>query len=107
MMITLFLSTLFVLSQSHLCSLNPYQRGGMVSDSELSVRGAIECYNPDVGANGQSTGSWPCYKMTTDDERISNFIGRNARQIMFAQKNLDHYNPNNPGNFTWNLFTFN
>ena len=90
-----------------MCALNPYQRGGIVNGTELNSNGTTQCGNVNVIANGSSNGIEPCYGQYNDDERITNFIGRNANQPMMVYKNLDHYNGSNPGNFTWNLYSYN
>eukprot|EP00486_Rosalina_sp_Unknown_P007667 CAMPEP_0201582200 /NCGR_PEP_ID=MMETSP0190_2-20130828/81723_1 /ASSEMBLY_ACC=CAM_ASM_000263 /TAXON_ID=37353 /ORGANISM="Rosalina sp." /LENGTH=105 /DNA_ID=CAMNT_0048021643 /DNA_START=21 /DNA_END=335 /DNA_ORIENTATION=+ len=88
----------------HMCMMNPYQRGGLVPDETLNTLGADACGNANIYKNGTKNGVPPCYGQSNDDERITNFIGRNAEQPMLVYKNVDHYNKTNPGNFTWNLW---
>eukprot|EP00484_Ammonia_sp_Unknown_P003252 CAMPEP_0197074924 /NCGR_PEP_ID=MMETSP1384-20130603/211350_1 /TAXON_ID=29189 /ORGANISM="Ammonia sp." /LENGTH=175 /DNA_ID=CAMNT_0042513765 /DNA_START=23 /DNA_END=550 /DNA_ORIENTATION=- len=90
-----------------MCLLLPYQRGGLVPDDELNADGAAACNIRNTYENGTNAGSAPCYGRSNDDERIDQFIGRNAEQVMIAQKNKDWFNSANPGNFTFNLWSWN
>mmetsp|Transcript_5779 Transcript_5779/g.9673 ORF Transcript_5779/g.9673 Transcript_5779/m.9673 type:complete len:180 (+) Transcript_5779:48-587(+) len=91
----------------HMCALSPYQRGGIVPDEDLNNVGQAQCGNANVNSTGAPNGIAPCYGQSRDDERITNFIGRGAYQPMVVYKNEQHYNADNPGNFTWNLYEFN
>ena len=62
----------------HMCMLNPYQRGGLVPDDTLNSPTAKDCANANIKSDGTSNGDPPCYSQSNDDERITNFIGRNA-----------------------------
>eukprot|EP01084_Bolivina_argentea_P198364 339690_1 len=92
------------LTFGHMCMVSPYQRGGVVSD--INTIEAPECDNSNYN-NGTSPGKSPCYHEDKSDERIAQFIGRGAEQIFVMQKNHDHFNKSNPGNFTWNLWGYN
>ena len=101
-MITYFIG--YVLSE--MCLLNPYQRGGLVPDAQLNEDGAPACDVRNTYENATNPGKAPCYGRSKSDERITQFIGRNALQVMIAQKNKDWFNPQNPGNFTFNLWAY-
>jgi len=79
------------LTLGHMCMVNPYQRGGQV---DLQQKANTDCF--------LTTG--PCGG-TSPDEHIRNFLVPDETWFFVLQKNLDHYNEANPGNFTINLLS--
>ena len=79
-MISLLLATLFVVSQSHMCLLSPYQRGGPVSHADINTKGADAC--------ALTTG--PCGGVNSTNNEQSGFMAGEKIAIVM-QKNLDHY----------------
>mmetsp|Transcript_74130 Transcript_74130/g.66702 ORF Transcript_74130/g.66702 Transcript_74130/m.66702 type:complete len:184 (+) Transcript_74130:19-570(+) len=92
---------------SEMCLVSPYQRGGLVPDDQLNSEHSPACNVRNTYENGTDPGKPPCYGRSKSDERITQFIGRNALQVFIAQKIQDWYNPANPGNFTFNLLQYN
>jgi len=82
----LFLA-LFGFAESHLCLLNPGQRG----TSDITIAGSLDC--------GLTTP--PCGNRAPQQPTIQ--FDRNSLQYFVVQKNLDHYCSDNPGNFTFNI----
>ena len=84
-----------------MCMIYPYQRGGEVMD--INKIEAPECDNSNYNESLMA----PCYRENNEPETVTQFIDSNSKQILIQQKNHDHYNETNPGNFTFNLFTYN
>jgi len=75
---------------AHMCMLNPYQRDGPVD--------AINT----VGASACGLTTPPCGG-TSPDEVIKEIVSDNNQWAFVMQKNLNHFNSANPGNFTVNV----
>ena len=99
--ICLFLVVNVLTVYGHMCMIYPYQRGGQVSD--INVIEAPECDNSNYNQSLMA----PCYKENNAAETVPQYIdGHDSKQVMIQQKNHDHYNASNPGNFTWNLYSY-
>jgi len=82
---------LFIAVYSHLCLLNPYQRGDDDVDVDMWP-------NPECGyLNG------PCGDNKTPDERTKHILVRDENYTVVMLKNVNHYNMAMPGNFTVNI----
>jgi len=79
---------------SHMCLLNPYQREDKNINMNQIANPACDLDTPPCGG-------------ASPDERVTEFISDNSEWIYVINKNLDHYNAMNPGNFTINLLNTN
>lgn len=89
----LIVVTLFGVCNSYMCLLNPYQRGGAIPQASLNKAGSEEC--------GRT--SKYCGGVNSNNSEMSAFFSGDTI-VIALQKNLDHYNSANPGNFTIHLF---
>lgn len=93
MKILFAIAVLVVLSESHICLLNPYQRGAEVSDSSFNTEGSEACYLI----------KGPCGGVNASDSTVREYIAGETMTVTF-QKNLNHFYESSPGNFTVRLF---
>jgi len=84
-----FISFLITVGFSHMCLLNPYQRGG---EEEVDTWGSSDC--------GLIT--YPCGGIPPD-ERTKHIFDEGETWIFAMQKNENHFSKSDPGSFCINL----